>query len=365
MTRIAIPYRNTRPWSAVAALALICLLMLASTGRAEAQAAATEEQALPAAHQLTGFGYEAQGWNNCGPATLTNALTYFGYTSNQNRAADWLKPNFEDKNVSPWQMTEFVNTQVPERPVYARVRMGGTLDTLKRLLANGFPVIIEKGYDPPPHDLGWMGHYLLLTGYDDASATFNTHDSYIGPDIRYDYDYIAEYWQHFNYTYLVLFDTPSEGVVDALLGTDADARQNAVNALELARAEAVADQTDPFAWFNMGTSFVALGMMEEAAIAYDQARGLGLPWRMLWYQFGPYEAYNAVGRYDDTLALAQAALNDGGGHFVEETFYYGGVAREGKGERERALNNYISALQFNPNFTPALEARQRLEAAGG
>ena len=84
---------------------------------------------------MSGFNFEYQGWNNCGPTTLTNALTYFGYTDDQLRAANYLKPNREDKNVSPWEMVRFVNSQVPELPVYALTRMGGTVDLLKTLIA--------------------------------------------------------------------------------------------------------------------------------------------------------------------------------------------------------------------------------------
>jgi tetratricopeptide (TPR) repeat protein len=83
----------------------------------------------------------------------------------------------------------------------------------------------------------------------------------------------------------------------------------------------------------------------------------------MWYQFGPFEAYNAVGRYNDTIALANANLNDGGGQWVEETFYYAGVAREQLGETRRALDNYQQAVFLNPNFHPAREARDRLQAA--
>lgn len=322
---------------------------------------------LPASYRLQGIRFEAQTWNNCGPATLTNALSYYGYQDRQSRAAAWLKPNYEDKNVSPWQMAEFVNTQVPEIPVFALVRTGGTLELLKRLLSNDFPVIIEKGYDPEPERLGWMGHYLLMTGYDDAAQTFYTDDSYIGENTPYSYEYVQNFWQHFNYTYLVVYSASREAELKALLGTDADEFQNKVNSLERARTEASSNPQNAFAWFNMGSNFVSLGMYNEAAIAYDQARSIGLPWRMLWYQFGPLEAYYQVGRYDDVVVLAQANLNDGGGHFVEETFYYGGLARMGKGELERAISNFDAALQFNPNFTPAREAKNlaQQKLAGG
>jgi tetratricopeptide (TPR) repeat protein len=332
-----------------------------------AHAFAQDAIQLPKSHLLTIPKYEYQSWNNCGPATLTNALSFYGYMDKQARAAAWLKPNYEDKNVSPWQMIDFVNTQIPELPIYAINRVGGTITLLKTLIANNFPVIIEEGYDPPPHDLGWMGHYLLLTGYDDSAGVFISQDSYIGPNTHYTYDHVDEFWRHFNRTYIVVYRKDREADVTALLGGDADPHQNTINALQAAREEAVANPNDPFAWFNMGTNFVALGMFPEAATAYDQARnvGGGLPWRMLWYEFGPYEAYLAVGRYDDVIKLAQATLNDGGGQYVEETFYYAGLAREGLGDNSRAVLNLNTALQFNPNFSPARDALSKLTTTNG
>ena len=41
---------------------------------------------LPASYSLGGIEFEYQGWNNCGPATITNALSIFGYTEGQTRA---------------------------------------------------------------------------------------------------------------------------------------------------------------------------------------------------------------------------------------------------------------------------------------
>ncbi len=314
-------------------------------------------------YSMDGFRYEAQGWNNCGPATLTMGLTYFGYTDDQNTAALWLKPNTEDKNVSPWQMVDYVNnhTSVGAR---AMKRYGGDTDLLKTLISNDFPVVIEAGYDPPPHTLGWMGHYLLMKGFDDAAQQFITHDSYDGPDYAYPYSEIEDKWKHFNYVYVVLYQVEREAELMQLLGTNADEQINIQNALVRAQQDATADPSDPFAWFNIGSNYVMLQQYDYAAAAYDEARKWGLPWRMMWYQFGPFEAYNAVGRYDETIALAQANLNDGGGQYVEETFYYAAQARAALGETQRAVDNYNAALSFNPNFTPAREARDLLLNGG-
>lgn len=321
---------------------------------------------LPTSRVLSGFAHEYQGWNNCGPATLTTALSHFGYTSNQLAAANWLKPTGDDGNVSPDQMIAFVNTQAPGT-TRALMRYGGTIERLKALIAAGFPVIVEESYDPPEAAQGWMGHYLLIIGYDDATRSFTVHDSYLGPNRIESYDTLYRDWQSFNRLYIALYPFEREAEVMAVLGSDADERQNVMNALETARQEAIANPNDSFAWFNMGTSFVELGMFAEAAVAYDQARnvGSGLPWRMMWYQFGPYEAYNAVGRYQDTLNIARTILDGGGtATYIEETYYYAGIAREALGETERALNNYATAAQYNPNFLPALEARDRMVSAG-
>ncbi|MCY4064095.1 MAG: C39 family peptidase [Chloroflexi bacterium] len=337
---------------------LILLLIIGAAGSGALAQTNEGRGGLPEIYRMQNLGREYQGWNNCGPATLTNALVHFGYTDDQYRAANWLKPNYEDKNVSAWQMAAFVNTQIPELPVYALVRDGGTLELLQTLMVNGFPVVIEKGYEPP--DYTWMGHYLLLAGYDEALSEFDTMDSFKGPNTRYSYEEIKEYWQHFNYKYIVLYTVNRESELMALLGDDADEWQNQINALELARAEAIADQEDAHAWFNMGSSFVELGMYEAAAQAYDKAISLGLPWRMFWYQFGTWEAYYHTERYDDMIRIARQNQNDGGGQYVEETYYYLGMAREGRGEVSKALQNYDIALTFNPNFSPAREAKERL-----
>ena len=337
------------------------LLLVLGIIHAGALAQTNEESAdLPAIFRMRNLGTEYQGWNNCAPATLTNALVHFGYADDQHRAAKWLKPNYEDKNVSAWQMVEFVNTQIPELPVYALVRVGGTLELLRTLMVNDFPVVIEFGFEPPGYT--WMGHYLLLAGYDDALAEFNSMDSFNGPNTRYSYDKIAKYWQQFNYKYIVLYTVNREEELLALLADDADEWQNQINALEMARAEAIADQGDAHAWFNMGSSFVELGMYDAAAQAYDKAISLGLPWRMFWYQFGAWEAYYHTERYDDMIRIARQNQNDGGGHYVEETYYYLGMAREGRGEIQKALQNYNTALTFNPNFRPARAAKERLRA---
>ena len=113
-----------------------------------------------------------------------------------------------------------------------------------------------------------------------------------------------------------------------------------------------------FSWFNAGSSLNSLGRYEEAAAAYDQARNLGLPFRMLWYQFGPYESYYRTGRYDDVIALANATLATTSN--LEESYYWRGMARLAQGDPDVARADFEAALHYHPGWSPAVEALGQL-----
>ena len=131
------------------------------------------------------------------------------------------------------------------------------------------------------------------------------------------------------------------------------------NALAVALGERERDAQDAFAWFNVGTNCAALGDYTRAVEAYDRARVLGLPFRMLWYQFGPFEAYLAQGRYQDVIDLATANLNMVGNQ--EESYVYLGRARQALGDVEAAHQSYREAQRYHPGFAPAVKALTSLE----
>ena len=112
--------------------------------------------------------------------------------------------------------------------------------------------------------------------------------------------------------------------------------------------------------FNLGTIYNALGQFDEAALAFDKAREIGLPWRMLWYQFGPYEAYYETGRYEDVIVLADVTMGDR--PYFEESFYFKGLAQIALGQVEEGRQNLERYVAFNPNFQPAVQALADLDA---
>jgi tetratricopeptide (TPR) repeat protein len=341
-----------------------------ATATAEITATPTQVP-VPETARLTGIDHRFQTWNNCGPATMSMALTYFDVYHTQDQTASVLKPDPEDRNVSPEEMAAYVRNQTDYEAIS---RANGDLYKLRRLLSNDIPVIIELGIDPPGDYawMGWYGHYLLLVAYDDNSETVWVYDSWFGtsevPGENADtqgreisYEELDQYWRHFNRNYIALYRPEQEEVVDEVIGAHMDDNAMWEDARQTVLRELNDEPENAFLWFNLGTVYNALGDYERAASAFDQARTIGLPWRMLWYQFGPYEAYYQVGRYDDVIVLADVTLQDR--PYFEESFYYKGLAQAELGDVDEARRNLERAVNFNPNFTPAADALRELEVA--
>ena len=303
---------------------------------------------VPEAVALEGVQHTAQMWNNCGPATVAMNLSYYGLYLHQRETAAFLKPNGDDKNVSPEQLAAYAESQGFE----AMIRVAGTIELLQKLVSNGIPVIVEDWI--LPEDRGGMGHYRLLTGFDAAEGYFIAQDSYFGPDKKVPFEELNRSWRVFNRKYIIIYEPQEAETVRAILGPMADDGTMYEKALAEARADAEANAEDALAWYTLGSSYTLVGDMERAAAAFDEARRIGLPLRTLWYQFELFEAYLAVGRAQEVIDLGYATSYTAGGH--EEGYYYQALGYAAQGNEERAVAYLEQALRYNANFWPAEEA---------
>ncbi len=308
---------------------------------------------LPPQVRLTPPKWEAQDWNNCGPDTLALYLRWWGWQGDQYDISRVLKPERGDRNVNVEELVGFVNTQVSG--FSAVYRVGGDLTTLKRVLAAGMPIMIEESmlFEEQywPNDDRWAAHYLLITGYDDATETFVTQDSFRGPNRTVTYQTLAANWEPFNDVYILVFPNARTDQVKALLGEDWDPATNRRKALQWAQEAVARHPDDAFAWFNLGTNLLYFERYSEAARAYDQALKLGLPQRFLRYQFGPFIAYFHTGRFHDLLALTEYALKVTPNS--EEAHLWRGWAYYRLGERQKAIAEFRAALEANPHYEDA------------
>jgi tetratricopeptide (TPR) repeat protein len=319
---------------------------------------------LPDQFLLTGIEHEYQSFNNCGPANLSMTLSFWDWVGDQRDTAAFLRGGEYDKNVMPAEMAAYVNEK---SDLNAIVRVGGDLETIKKFIAAGFPVLIEKGYDPPDDD--WMGHYLTFNGYDDNLSQFTTQDSLILPDFPVPYEKVQARWRDFNNTYIIVYPTDRQAEVMSLLGSDADQIANLQAAAQRAREEtnSLSGRELYFAWFNLGSNLVALGDYAGAADAYDNAFAVYAaipaderPWRVMWYQDGPYAAYYHTGRFQDVIELANTTFFALGEYTLEESFYWRGRANLALGDLNGATFDLKKAVELNPQFTPAREELEQL-----
>lgn len=326
---------------------------------------------LPEKVTLKGVRYEDQHgrWNYCAPANLAMALSYWGWKGDRDVVGPVIKPDPKDKNVMPYEMADYVRENTELNVVE---RVGGDRETLKRFIAAGFPVLVEKGVYLT--DLtgvkSWMGHYAVVTGYDDARGQFITQDSFVSPDLEVPYETLEKSWRAFNDVYLVIYPADKDAQVMELLGQDADETTNRQRAAEKASNEIFAlrgiDQY--FAWFNRGTNLRLLQDYAGAAEAYDRAFEVypsipenERPWRMLWYQTDPYFAYFHSGRYWDVINLAETTLSTMQSEKnIEETYYWRGMAKAALGDTTGAIEDYRIAIKYHTGFAPATYQLEQL-----
>ena len=329
---------------------------------------------LPASASVASVPYVDQhyGFNNCAPANLTMALQFWGWPGKREDVSVYVKPFDKDKNVMPYELADYVNTQTNFKAVE---RYGGTPDLLKSLVAAGYPVIVERGVHllDLSGKVSWMGHYQVVYGYNDAAQKYQVKDSFEqnGANFQVNYDEMLSGWRSFNYAFLVVYPPDQEAAVSSLLGPYWDESAADKIAYETASNEiyTTEGQDQFFAWFNRGSSLVRLQDFGGAAKAYDEAFALyatlpanDRPWRAVWYMTGPYFAYYYSGRYYDVISLADQTISAASEPYIEELFYWRAMAKATLGDNGGAVTDLRKSLDYHPAFGPSLAELQTLGA---
>ncbi|RLC97503.1 MAG: hypothetical protein DRI46_12915 [Chloroflexi bacterium] len=342
---------------------------------------------LPERAILDGVVYvdQRERWNYCGPSNLAMALNYWGWSGNRDDIAAVVKPGINDpkldfiqqgrldKNILPSEMVDFVASYTD---YYIVVRYGGDLEILKELIANGYPVLVEKGYYEVDYlkNYAWLGHYQFTTGYDDAEGVFIVQDSNWLKDEpledfknkKLNYETYLEGWRSFDYLFMVIYPPAEQEKLYEILGPYGDPAWSYQHALEIAEQE-IQTLTGVdlfFAWFNKGTSLVKLEHYLDAGEAFDTAYQIYAemaddnavrPYRITWYQTWPYWAYYYSGRYQDVINFADFTFGTIDEDTLEESFYWRGLAHYALGNKELARQDLYNAVWLNPNFGAAIE----------
>lgn len=109
---------------------------------------------------LGGLAYAHQTYNNCGPASISSVLGYYGYRVGQEELRRALRPN------GGYMRTDVIAPAVRKYGLHADLRRNGKLADVKRLVGQGVPVIVLQWLDR----VGGIPHFRVVRGYDDNAG---------------------------------------------------------------------------------------------------------------------------------------------------------------------------------------------------
>jgi DNA-directed RNA polymerase specialized sigma24 family protein len=238
---------------------------------------------------------ERLGWNNSGPLSLYNVLGYWGWQGELEDILADLQPDLDKNHVMP---EEIVNYIYRETGLSSLWRFGGDLDTLKQVVAGGYPVIVAKGTEDA-NVPGWFAQYAIVHGYNDVEGIVRLVDLMLPDTEMHDlpYDEFISDWRSMNYTFLVVYPSLQEEQLFELLGEYADEvfSIRAASRLGSSESRSLSGRDKFFAAFNHATSHAYLGEYSRAASALDEAMTIYKtlpedvrPWRIFMYEPSPY-----------------------------------------------------------------------------
>ena len=296
-----------------------------------------------------------QTFNNCGPASLSMALSYFGIKASQKVIGDGLRPyqnpqgDNDDKSVTLNEMRE----KAKEYGLIPFHRPNGNIDLIKYFITYDIPVIAFT-WTKPDEDIG---HYRVVKGYDDNSNELIQDDSLQGKNLKFKYDDFNVLWHKFNYEYLVLVPKDKVAIAEAILGENKDESKAWKNAIDILTKFLEKNPGDVPARFSLSISYFYIGDYKKSIEQFEMVQSK-LSKRALWYQIEPIQAYFELGDYNKVFEISDNILNKGNRAFSELYMLRGKIYLI-KGELKNAKAEFEKAVFYNKNMEEAQEALRK------
>ena len=310
------------------------------------------ENSIPKSKTLINDYHVFQTFNNCGPAALSMALSYYGIEKSQIELGNELRPyqNPQGINDDKSVTLEEIAKKAEEYGLISFHRPNGSVELIKRFIAEDIPVITRTRsteYDD-------IGHYRVVKGYNDEAEEFLQDDSLQGHNLTYSYTHFVDLWRMFNYEYVVLVPTEKEDIARRILGDEVDLKISWEKAVISAKRDLELDPTDIYAKLNLSVALYRTGDLENAVAAFEEVES-NLPLRALWYQIEPIQAYFELGSYERVFALTDTIINNQNPSFSELYLIRGNIYKL-QGNLEAAQAEFELAYKYNVNMVEAKEA---------
>lgn len=311
----------------------------------EIQTSATPTS-IPPQKDLRNDYHIYQSFNNCGPASLSMALSHYNIRASQEELGTELRPwqNLAGDNDDKSVTLEEMGKKAKDYNLIPYHRPDGDIELLTRLIALDLPVITRTWLTADED----IGHYRVVTGYDITKREIVQDDSYQGPNLTYSYDDFNELWSKFSYEYLVLVPEEKKEQVEEILGDEVDEKIAWQHAKENAERTLAENAEEVTSRFNLSVAEYHLGHFQESVDHYESVKDQ-LPFRTLWYQTEPIQAYYELGDYDQVFSITDAILNNHNRAY-SEVYIIRGDSYKKLNNVKAATSEYEKALYYNQNL---------------
>lgn len=311
---------------------------------------------IPSSYSIPQRKHMFQSFNNCGPATLSMALSLYGIDVSQETLGQKLRPyqvaggDNDDKSVTLQEVAEEGRTY----GLTPYLRPNGTIEKLEAFIALDIPVIARTWLQANDD----IGHYRVIRGYDQTAQTILQDDSLQGANLTYSYNEFLDLWKPFNYEYLVLVPQDKIEAVEKILGDEVDTKVAWSHSLNRIQNELTTDPDNVHLLFNLAINYYYVGEYQKAIDAYENVQGR-LTLRRLWYQMEPILAYYETGDYDTVLSISDHIINTHNRAYSELYILRGNIFKS-RGNIDAARAEYEKAVFYNTSMKKAQEALNTL-----
>lgn len=290
-----------------------------------------------------------QTFNNCGPAALSMAFSYYGITQSQQKLGEILRPyqnpqgDNDDKSVTLAELAELAK----DYNLIPYHRPNGNIELIRLFISYDIPVItrtlLKENED--------IGHYRVVKGFDSIEQTLIQDDSLQGKNLRYSYDAFNALWEKFNFEYLVLIPQDKKEIAKAIIKEDKDLKTAWQHAVSNAQKKLQENPDDFYTRFNLAVAYYNVGEYKKAVNEFEKVENK-LPFRTLWYQIEPIKAYFALEEYEKVFAMTDKILNNHNKAFSELYMLRGEIYKK-QGHIDAAKEEFEKALFYNKNLKAA------------
>ena len=282
----------------VALLAASLLVPFGAAARAD-----DSSTALPAKADVGPMRHLWQTLTNCGPASVVMALSTFGVEADQEDARLALRGPDVRRGMGPGPVDPWVSSLYGLRSVS---RLNGTIDLMKRFVANGFaPMVTQWMQDPA---ISRIAHWRTVRGYDDDRAVFYVNDPMLGANVPLSYEWFNANWQPFSYRWMVIYQPADALRVQQIVGADWSEIGMRDRFYARAKADAYAQDTSA-AWLAYGEAAYQDGWFAEAVAAFERGMQLGSATGVFTVRSSYPQALRALGRQNEANAAAASLAN--------------------------------------------------------